>query len=363
MKRSCRVGIIFAVACVGAAAVWLTVRGPSAQHSTREPARPDANALAHTFEESYTAYCAKDYPMDDGRWVGWFHARVLDSLLARYEQTENAMYLERFQSIADQMLEARDGNVWPTEAYPNEGIGPMTMPVITAMAAWPLARYAAIVRADLDILHEVDHATAERYAESAVVALAAHDNLWRTAGAYGWYVAPAGTFFAKRRTALPINRQLALARAHIGCWLATGKAMHRDRAERLFRWFKVQCRPTPGSLLWPYEPGYRTSSIEDDGLPDLQAIGKRWGEDPPHADLSMDCLYWGYVTGCGITERDLHRASPWIVIGPGVRGGVLRGTLWDPDTVARCAAFLETVTDPIRRLNLAAAILDEMVAR
>lgn len=240
--------------------------------------------------------------------IAWGESYTMSALTEMLAATGDARYADMFVKLADRVLAARDnlhnlrdeyrGTVnpaWGSSKYSNGKWH--VWAVHTGMICEPLARFAAVVRKNPK-LKERYAARADEYLDAAQRAVAVHEADYRS----GPGPNEGHLYGHVNQIHLPLNMQNALARAWIYIDDATGKPDHRDRIERLARFFKNRIREEPdGSLTWEYRPP-------------LDGPGTKF-EDISHgainADFMVICCERGIVFGeqdlAGLTRTLLNR--------------------------------------------------------
>ncbi|MDM8007824.1 MAG: hypothetical protein QUV05_16915 [Phycisphaerae bacterium] len=230
--------------------------------------------------------------------IAWGDSYVMSALAEMLAATGDGKYADMFVRLADHVLKARDslhnlrdeyrGTVnpaWGSIKY-SEGKR-YVWAVHTGMICEPLARFAAVVRKNPD-LREKYAARAGEYLAAAQQAVAVHEPDYRPGPGKG----EAHLYGAVNRTHLPLNMQNALARAWIYIDDATGKPDHRERIERLARFFKNRLRvESDGALAWEYRPP-------------LDGSGTKF-EDVSHAAINADFLVLCYERGIVFDKADI----------------------------------------------------------
>ncbi len=128
-------------------------------------------------------------------------------------------------------------------------------PVHTGQLTYPLARFAHIVRATPGLREDFGYAaTAARYLDAAVAAVAVHDEDWReTPEGEGFYVTPKGAPVRYDGVELPFNQVLSLGRTLVELAVLTGEPGYRDKVAKIAAWLKSDLRTNAaGAYEWSY---------------------------------------------------------------------------------------------------------------
>jgi hypothetical protein len=230
--------------------------------------------------------------------IAWGDSYVMSALAEMLAATGDGKYADMFVRLADHVLKARDDQhdrrdddretvhpAWGSSKY--SGGKWHVWAVHTGMICEPLARFAAIVRQHAR-LKEKYTAKADEYLAAVQRAVAVHEPDYRP----GPGKEEAHLYGAVNRTHLPLNMQNALARAWIYIDDATGKPDHRERIERLARFFKNRLRvESDGALAWEYRPP-------------LDGSGTGF-EDVSHAAINADFLVLCYERGIVFDKADI----------------------------------------------------------
>lgn len=230
--------------------------------------------------------------------LAWGVSYELAALVLMLEHTGEARYAEPFVRLADHVLAVRDDRVgrkdevrnailpaWGSTKYTKGK--PYVWAVHTGMLAEPLARFAAVVRTRTELARFEE--AAGRYLKAAQESVAVHDSQFREgpAAGEGYLVEPFSGLEA------PLNMQNALARAWLAIDDATGEPAHRERIERLARFFKNRLRLMNDAYLWEYRPP-------------LDGAGVGF-EDISHAAINVDFACQCYRHNIVFTREDIKR--------------------------------------------------------
>ena len=234
----------------------------------------------------------------EGGSLAWGESYLLGALAEMIGVDGDARHAAQFVAVADRVLLSRDDRLglrddvrgrvmpaWGSTKYSKDRR--FTWAVHTGMLAAPLANFAAAIGKfpDLRGRFATDAARLLRAAEESV---AAFDPDYREgpAAGEGHLVCP---YLGKH---LPLNMQNAIARAWIAIDDATGRPAHRDRIERLARFFKNRLRAGPeGAVVWSY-------------WPPLAGEDKAF-EDISHASINVDFLVLCHERGLVFDRTDL----------------------------------------------------------
>jgi hypothetical protein len=234
----------------------------------------------------------------EGGSLAWGESYLLTALAEMIAVGGDARHAAQFVAVADRVLLSRDDRLglrdevrgrvmpaWGSTRYSKDRR--FAWAVHTGMLAAPLARFAAAVGKSPGLRERfgVDAARLLRAAEESIAAFDADYREGPAAGE-GHLVCP---YLGKH---LPLNMQNAIARAWIAIDDATGRPDHRDRVERLARYFKARLRAGPeGAAVWSY-------------WPPLAGEDKAF-EDISHASINVDFLVLCHERGLVFDRADL----------------------------------------------------------
>lgn len=237
---------------------------------------------------------------DQGGQIAWGESYQLSALVEMFDATRDPKYAPLIVKLSDWIAKSRDdrqnlrdefrdkvGMAWSSTNY-SQGKR-YSWAVHTGMIVAPMARFAAVVRAE-PALKKNWAKDANRLLQLAEEAVAVHDADFREGpGANEGYLY--GLYLKKH---LPLNMQNALARAWLAIDDATQTPKHRERVTRLAQFMKNRLRPTDdGAYVWAYWPPL-------DGKADSF-------EDISHASINVDFMVLGYEHGIVFTREDLTR--------------------------------------------------------
>lgn len=239
-------------------------------------------------------------PTQEGGDIAWGVSYQLQALVLMTEATRDSKYAEATVKLSDWAVKSRDDRqglrdevrdriapVWSSTAY-TKGKR-YAWAVHTGMIVEPMARFAAVVRAD-PALKERWGPDADRLLKVAEEAVAAHDGDYREGpGTDEGYL---HSLYLEKH--VPLNMQNALARAWLAIDDATGEPKHRERTARLARFLKNRLRSTDdGAYAWAYWP-----PLEGDD-PSF--------EDVSHASINADFMALCHERDIVFTREDMTR--------------------------------------------------------
>lgn len=230
-------------------------------------------------------------PTQEGGDIAWGVSYQLKALVLMTEATRDSKYAEAVVKLSDWIAKSRDDRqdlrdefhdriapVWSSTAY-TKGKR-YAWAVHTGMIVEPMARFAAVVRAD-PMLKERWGPDADRLLQIAEEAVAAHDGDYRE----GPRADEGHLHSLYLEKHLPLNMQNALARAWLAIDDATGEPKHRERTARLAQFLKNRLRSTDdGAYVWAYWPPLE-------------------GDDPSFEDVSHASISADFMALC--RERDI----------------------------------------------------------
>lgn len=260
--------------------------------------------------------------------LAWGRSYVLESYLIMYRLTGDNHYLDKFVTGADQALAARDSVRGVTDyrglSLPAwRAAGGYTLDgkyyifaAHTGMISYPLADFADIVYWNNLSAYK---AKADTYLQAAKDAVAVHDDEWRESGGEGWYIARRGapvTIAGSTTTwdgaGVPFNMYLALARAELAIYRASGEQLYLNRVTKMARHFKGHLRldAADNAYIWNYwwGPAYSGWTAADN----ISAITKSYSgykgiEDLNHGAIDVSFAYLAYANGIVFDEQDMQR--------------------------------------------------------
>lgn len=260
--------------------------------------------------------------------LAWGRSYVLESYLIMYRLTGDNRYLDKFIAGADQALAMRD-SVRGVKDYRGLSLpawragGSYTLDgkyyifaAHTGMITYPLADFADIVYRNNLAAYK---AKADTYLQAAKDAVAVHDDEWRESGGEGWYIARRGapvTIAGSTTTwdgaGVPFNMYLALARAELAIYRASGEQVYLDRVTKMARHFKGHLRldAADNAYVWNYwwGPAYYGWTATDDISAYTESYsGYRGIEDLNHGAIDVSFAYLAYANGIVFNEQDMQR--------------------------------------------------------
>lgn len=209
-----------------------------------------------------------------GKFLAWNLAYDLRAALLGYEHTRDPRYLHLFETAADAVLRVRDNRLgkvddlrrrpakaWGSNRYSDGKRQWIAWDAFAGMAAYPLARYCTLAATS----RPAAAARCADYRTAAEDALAEYAPYWREdpKSGGGYYLDPYLNDVA------PLNHMLSLGLVHLELQRLPGAARHRDRAEKLARFFRHHWKwGADGGVEWEYwagarQEGHRSSAPED----------------------------------------------------------------------------------------------------
>lgn len=185
--------------------------------------------------------------------------------------------------------------------------------VDTGMIAYPLARYARIVRQHADLSRTSHRVSATRFLEAAKQAVAFHDDEWSDDGEIAaGYAAPKGSPIPGDGSQLPFNQSHAIGQALCEIWRLTKASTYGDRVHGLVRSWRSALRPgQDGGVLWNHWPpfshifrGYSASDSVSVYTPEWS--GSRQWEDLSHGAITAEFIAAAHSAGLAATPDDVQ---------------------------------------------------------
>ncbi|NPV73022.1 MAG: hypothetical protein HPY89_04385 [Pelotomaculum sp.] len=276
---------------------------------------------------------------NDESALAWGESYVLDSYVTMYEATGDTYYLDKFVTHGKSVLAQRDTSRGVTDyrglSLPAWRNGKYTLngeyaifAVHTGMIVYPMARFAALV-AENPSLNKYRE-DMELFLQAAKDAVAVHRDEWVDNGDTGYYKFPDDMPYKQAGMGLPFNQYLAMARAELMIYRATGEAQYLERARKMLQHFKnsLAVDQDTGGYIWRYSAFY-SSSYEDTG----------------HAKTDVDAAFQGYSAGVVFNAEDMVRftnnAARKIIRPDGnIAGNILgEGTIQYPWLIGFWSAF------------------------
>jgi hypothetical protein len=197
-------------------------------------------------------------------------------------------------------------------------------PVHTGQLTYPLARFVRIVRASPALRDDPGYAaTAQRYLDAAIAAVAVHDEDWReTPEGLGYYVTPKGAPVRYDGVELPFNQVLSLGRTLVELAVLTGDPGYADRVAKIAAWWKSDLRANAaGAYVWNYAwtkgrffSGWTAADGVSRYLPSQK--GYRVAEDVDHGHIDVGFAVLAYRElgpASGFTEADMEALAATFV--------------------------------------------------
>ncbi|HOX37873.1 MAG TPA: hypothetical protein PL033_07785 [Candidatus Brocadiia bacterium] len=240
-----------------------------------------------------------DWEQKDGGSLAWGESYFLSALVAAYEASGDARYLDILAERGARIFEIRDDKrgkrdeirdrimpAWVSKKY-SKGKD-FAWIVHAGMITHPLARFVRIVRRD-PALREKYGAIADAFLTSIEETVAGFEPCWRGGPnkGEGYYF---GDFLGKH---LPLNQQNAMGRTLVILWQTTGKEQYFDKAAKLAGFFRNRIRVSgdPPVFDWSY-------------WADLDGPGKG-SEDISHASINVDFAIICHGAGIVFTREDM----------------------------------------------------------
>ncbi len=288
-----------ALAGAAVAAALLVPRGPAPAGSGPTSGPGVADEIAAEALRGFAAAEGKLGPdgrsrSTDAAHLAWGESYVLMAQLAMYEGTGQQAYVDRFLTHCDRILANRDdrrgvtdevrGRVMPSWSTGRYSGGKRYAWIVHAgMITYPMARWLYLAKRD-PILRKRHAERIARYEKDLTATAGAFEPSWRDGPGKGegHYV---GRYLRRR---LPLNQQNALGRTFVALYLATGKAEHRARAERLARFFQNRIRRVGDRCVWSYTGG------------------SGGAEDISHAAINADFAFACFRAGIVFDRADMQ---------------------------------------------------------
>lgn len=253
--------------------------------------------------------------------LAWNRSYVMEAFLIMYRQTGDTHYLDRFVLHADQTLAVRDSVRGVTDyrglSLPAWRAGQRytvngryyIFAVHTGMITYPLADFADLVyRNNLTAYKD----KADQYLKAAKDAVAVHAGDWRENGSEGWYIDPKGSPSYSDGVGIPFNQYLAMARAELAIYRASGEQEYLNRVTKMARHFKNQLKldSAKNAYYWYYWWGPGLNGwTQADGLSvnTPSYAGYKAMEDLGHGAVDVSFAYQAYQNGIVFNEQDMQR--------------------------------------------------------
>jgi len=262
----------------------------------------DSNELLQMFTRLDTVNSGnwfKDANNDNGQ-LAWGESYVMDAYLTMYEATGDTYYLDKFVAHGKGVLAQRDISrgvkdyrglslpAWRNGSYTLNGEYAI-FAVHTGMIAYPMAKFAALVTNTPSLQKYWNDRTL--FLQAAKDAVAVHKDEWVDEGDTGYYKFRDDMPYKQAGLILPFNQYLAMARAELMIYRATGETQYQDRAKKMLQHFKnnLTVDQSTNSYNWRYSL-YNTSY-----------------EDIGHANIDIDAAFQGYAAGLVFNTTDMVR--------------------------------------------------------
>jgi len=237
---------------------------------------------------------------NDNAQLAWGESYVMDAYLTMYEATGDTYYLDKFVAHGKGVLAQRDLSrgvtdyrglslpAWRNGSYTLDGKYAI-FAVHTGMIAYPMAKFAALVTNTPSLQkYWNDRAL---FLQAAKDAVAVHEDEWVDEGDTGCYKFRDDMPYKQAGLKLPFNQYLAMARAELMIYRATGETQYQDRAKKMLQHFKNNLTVDPGTNSYNWRYSLYNSLYEDTG----------------HANIDIDAAYQGYAAGLVFNETDMVR--------------------------------------------------------
>ena len=238
---------------------------------------------------------------NDNAQQAWGESYVLDAYVTMYEATGDTYYLDKFVTHGKAVLAQRDKSrgvkdyrglslpAWRNGSYTLNGQYAI-FAVHTGMIVYPMAKFAAIVKGNPSL--NKYRADMELFLQAAKDAVDVHKDEWVDNGSTGYYKFLSTMPYKQAGLGLPFNQYLAMARAELMIYQATGETQYLNRVRKMLQHFKNNLTVDQGinGYTWRYSAFY-SSSYEDIG----------------HAKTDVDAAFLGYSAGIVFNEDDMIR--------------------------------------------------------
>jgi len=182
--------------------------------------------------------------------------------------------------------------------------------VQTGMLAYPLARFAAVIKRDPALAPRYGR-DGDNFLRAAERAVAVHEREWVDKGAYGYYAFRRGDPVWCDGIEMPLNEELVLGRAILQLYGATGSLDYRDRGMKMANMLKSRLRVDGNNAyVWNYWYGWGRSGWTPSNSPSankLRYLGFKKIEDISHSSLTNDFASVAADLGIVMTKADKIR--------------------------------------------------------
>ncbi len=281
----------------------VTIAAVSYEGGDGTPTLEEINLFKNGIDDSLMNNIAR-YP--------WGESYIMMSFVEMYKATRDLFFLDKMVQHADAVFANRDdvkgrvdmirNKIMPAWGSGTYGVTWFVYLSHNGMISYPIAAFCRIVLEDPE-LHPRYQTKANEYLVKIRQTLDCFDDNWREVGDRGYYLSPHVSGIP------PFNGMIALGRAIIEAWLASGDAKYLNRAERLSRYLKSHLRiGAHDSYNWYYGEDYPTP------------------EDISHGAIEADFAALAYRNGIVFTRQDIERFARTLV-----------DVVQQPDgTMARC---------------------------
>lgn len=259
---------------------------------------------------------------NEGGTLAWGEARVIRAYLGMYQVTGDTHYLDKFVKHADSVLNMRDSvrgvtdyrslslPAWRAGDRYTKGRGFYVYAVHTGMIAYPLAGFAKIVYNNPSLAEY--KSKADTYLQAARDAVAVHEADFVDNGDTGYYLNPKGCPEGLDGLGIPFNQYLAMARAELTIYEATGEELYLDRVTKMANHFKsyLETDQTTNSYQWRYwwGPGFDGYTAADNLSTNTPSYrGLKGYEDAIHSEIIVDFAYLAFKDGIIFNKNDIQK--------------------------------------------------------
>jgi hypothetical protein len=265
---------------------------------------------------------------NEGGWLAWQTAYLLEAYLDMYESTRDHGYLRKFLEMAEAVAERTDArrgladykgkrrNGWGAVKYSRSGERVVWL-VHSGMITYPMVRFAKTVGEIPGLMHLAP--LAHRFKELTEDVLLEFEGQWRydAARREGYYVYE-DDLPAEDTAGLPVpfNQQLAAGRALLMLWKVTGKPAHLEKVVGLGRHFKRHLRRQllTGAYDWDYWYGtgllkYNERASVAYGAIDADFAVLAWRESVVFSREDMARLVEAFLQKTRVAGGRMQRAS------------------------------------------------------
>ncbi len=310
--------------------------GPSVKDLCAPRALDPTQAVLHANLQARLESTTTEAMTQQGK-PGGFAGFIMPALLDIYEATGDTAYLDRFVTLGDRVLAARDDKAglrdyrgrsaaqWSTTVFNAQGSRPISFLIDDARLVAPLARFAALT-AQRPCLQGLRQGERAFDAIARTYVLAAHETLafhatenWRAETAQGVHIG----YFVTSHDAdfiapdmpgkpVPLNYQAMAGLAYLYMYKATGEDAYAERATRLSNFIQLEFvdAAAPNTLTWPYWPKMRYAPGRGWAVADTSRFSYHQPDDLNHASVTIDFLTAMAADGVGgVRMQDLQKIT------------------------------------------------------